>query len=197
MALNEALQLATWALTPQSILKLEHTLGRFLADIRSLRLVVKTYNPFPNFLSILSAFGRNGSEECCNWSCHRRGEYGAEICYNVRYPALHGRKQPGPPWSMRHMAVYQNIDAKSRSSHHIFVQPAEVAKQRLEKALSQDLLLEANPVLPHVVILQAAEAGWEAYLRYLGDQCYETVSVEEKRKENKKKKIVTISDQTA
>jgi hypothetical protein len=77
---------------------------------------------------------------------------------------------------MRHMAAYQRYDLDTLKSRLIFIGPSKNVQKRLERIIRVAGALETNPALPHVVILEDAEAGWEAYLKYLKQQYEETVS---------------------
>jgi hypothetical protein len=100
----------------------------------------------------------------------------SEICYDIRYPALHGRKHSGLPWSMRHMAAYQQYNHETKGSRLILIGPSKGVIDRLRQVVQLPTALESIPALPHVIMLEAAEAGWEPYIKYLSRKCEEMVS---------------------
>lgn len=75
------------------------------------------------------------------------------------------------------MALYQQYDIKTRTSRLIFIEPSQNVQERLRRIITSEGALENNPSLPHIVMLEAAEAGWEAYLKYLKQQYGKTVCV--------------------
>jgi len=79
---------------------------------------------------------------------------------------------------MRHMAAYQAYDTKALSSRLIFIGPSKEAQARLGRVLGVKGALEDSPMLPHIVILEAAERDWEAYLKYIRTQFEEIVSLQ-------------------
>jgi len=75
------------------------------------------------------------------------------------------------------MAAYQRFDLRTRGSRLILVQPSASATDRFERVLVTMSALESNPGLPHVVMMEAAEADWEPYIKHLKQQGESIVSL--------------------
>lgn len=77
---------------------------------------------------------------------------------------------------MRHMAAYQQYDRLTGCSRLTLVQPSASAIDRFERVFRAEGALESNPALPHIVMLEAAEAEWEPYIKHLKQLGEEIVS---------------------
>lgn len=75
------------------------------------------------------------------------------------------------------MAAYQRFDRRTRGSRLILVQPSASAIDRSERVLGTSGALESNPALPHGVMMEAAEANWEPYIKHLKQQGESIVSL--------------------
>ncbi|KAF8855465.1 hypothetical protein BDZ45DRAFT_805004 [Acephala macrosclerotiorum] len=174
---NSALQeyLDTWSRFRNSafIIKQQYTFGPLLISLENYQRPANLYRPFEPFNNIIRSFGRDASDEDYSGYFLRTTSTVSEVCYNIRYPALHGRPS-GPPWSIRHMALYQKYSKETRRSNWILLGPSQAIEQRLEKIFLDELMLDANPVLPILTVLQSSETGWEAYLKSLRKQ-YEKI----------------------
>lgn len=90
-----------------------------------------------------------------------------EFAYNLRYVEKHGRDLKSP-WSVRHMAVYQQFNAEKRSSKWILLHPSAAARQQLKKVVS-DVACH-GPVdqrFLHLTFLWVTEKNWREYVNYL------------------------------
>ncbi len=79
------------------------------------------------------------------------------------------------------MAAYQHYDRQTQWSRLLLIQPSAGAIDRSERVLQAKGALESNPALPHIVMLEAAEAGWEPYIKYLKQQGEEIASLNSRR----------------
>ncbi|KAM7189222.1 hypothetical protein V8F20_010226 [Naviculisporaceae sp. PSN 640] len=106
----------------------------------------------------------------------------AEICYNIRYFATHGRDGVKSRWSERQTGIYHNLrenrDPKLISSQLITVQLPEQIRHRLDSiatnkdaakgSINKDDGWELHHHLGyHLVVFFGLAADWRAYLCFL------------------------------
>jgi hypothetical protein len=72
------------------------------------------------------------------------------------------------------MLAYQKYDLRSHASQWIFVSPTSRIQQRLGKMMEAEGVVNVNPTLPLLAMLDSSEKGWEGYLKYLKKQ-YEVI----------------------
>lgn len=99
----------------------------------------------------------------------------SEICFDLRYPAIHGRNDCSPIWSIRRTGIYHKYKPETEKSTWILIQPSESIKNRTETLARQNdefsLLLA-----PFLLVLFSTERKWGEYIEYLEDRFKQIVS---------------------
>lgn len=93
--------------------------------------------------------------------------HSAEIAYNVKHVARHGRASPHDPFSIRQTGIYQKFQSSSATSVWILLQPPETLSERLTAAAGHHQV--SDPVAQlgyHVFIFQCLSENWRDYINY-------------------------------
>ncbi|KAF8242913.1 hypothetical protein K440DRAFT_91584 [Wilcoxina mikolae CBS 423.85] len=144
--------------------------------------LLAVHKVFPPFLNYIHSFGyrRSAGDEFFN-SYHCRyfsspggvkdGSY--EFCYNIRYAAKNGRKTNGSPWSIRHMAIYEQHDSTLGSSRWIMVQPSDDYKAQVVEYLDSEVSATGgtiDPLVLHAMLFDSSERDWKDYINDLEEE---------------------------
>jgi len=103
-----------------------------------------------------------------------------EICYNIRYPAKHGREGSSTPWSFRQVGIYHSLNLQTGKSVWILVQCPLSVQLLVDSVQKEDAglgLHDDQPLMLHYIILIEVLSQWRDYDNYLEAKMQEIVSV--------------------
>jgi hypothetical protein len=106
----------------------------------------------------------------------------AEFAYNVRYVALHGRRDLSNPWSLRHAAIYERINLHDFTSQRILLQMPKSVKSKLSHAATEHRVPQAGQrstidLECHILVFFFTVKDWRWYLSFLETKLQELVSL--------------------
>lgn len=176
----------------RSILQQTHTWGHLLISYEGFMMMIREFGIFPPLLDLIRSFRVRIDEigENCIGCRFRtlQTQTGrdrtiksdilltiSEICFDLRYPALHGRDDCTPAWSIRHMGVYHKYDIGTEKLRWIFIQPSESIRNRIEKLAHHENEFD-RLLAPFLLVVFSTERKWGEYLQYLEDRFKEVVN---------------------
>lgn len=101
-------------------------------------------------------------------TAHTHDFVSVELAYNLRYAHKHGR-QLRDPWSIRHSAIYQRCEQKTKSTCCVIIQPSEAFYCQLKQLLHLNGARSAPAITAviHSAFLWDTERNWRQYINYL------------------------------
>ena len=102
-----------------------------------------------------------------------------EICYNIWYPAKHGREESSP-WSFRQVGIYNSLNLQTGKSVWILAQcplSIQLLVNSVEKWYTGLGLHHGQPLMLHHLILNEVLSHWRDYGNYLEERLQEVVSI--------------------
>ncbi|KAF8424185.1 hypothetical protein EV426DRAFT_600952 [Tirmania nivea] len=156
------------------LLKQKSTWSPLLITAADFYCLLKTNGVFSAYGDYISSFGyrsRDGDSRFGGYArllSHDTGKL--EICYNIRYPAKHGRKGSSTPWSIRQVGIYHSLNLQTGKSVWILVQcplSIQLLVESVEKAYTGLGLHNGQPLMLHHLILNEVLRHWRDYGNYL------------------------------